>query len=1369
MSKCTACADCTTVCPVIAPSEFDQGLGERKATFKTYAQAIPGAYSIEKKDRPPCNQACPANLNVQGYTAMVKMGKYREAIEIIMRDLPLPGVLGRVCPHPCEKSCRRAEVDQAVSIRELKRIAADRTDLSAIPVPEITPRNKSVAIIGAGPAGLTAGYFLAQQGYKCSIYEAMPEAGGMMRYGIPEHRLPRSVLKNEIDNIKRYGVDIQTNVRVGQDISFAEIKNHSDAVFLSVGAWKGLDLRIPGEDLEGVMDATTFLSEVHLGRLTSLSGKAVIIGGGHSAIDASRVAKRLGAEEVHIIYRRSQKEMLAEEEEVEETIKEGIQVHFLVAPLKVVGADGNVSGIECIRTKLTEPDTTGRRKPIPVHGSEFFIEASYIIPAIGQEPDLSFLSDGGAVEVSPWNFVKINPGCFMTSEEGVFAGGDVVTGPATVIEAVDAGKRAARYIGMYLEGKELPQELEQDRPFGTDWKEIPEDIQTRPRMKVPTLEVEKRLHSFQEVSLAVDDETAQAEAARCLDCGGCCECYECVKACGPHAVTLESHGQQEEILDLDVGSIILAPGFKAFDPSSFETYGYANYPNVVTSLEFERLLSASGPTMGRLTRPSDKKEPEKIAWLQCVGSREINRCDHPYCSGVCCMYAIKEAVIAKEHSKRDLDATIFFMDMRTHGKDFERYYNRAEKEHGVRFVRSRVHSIEKAENGDDLAISYVTESGELKREDYDLVVLSVGLETPPELIETADRLGIGLNEDNFALTTSFSPVATTREGVYVCGAFQGPKDIPQSVMEASAAAASAGAMLSVARDTRTKEAEVIVERSIIGERPRVGVFVCHCGINIAGVVDVAAVKEYAATLPYVEYVDTNLYSCSQDTQDKMAGLIKEKGLNRVVVAACTPRTHEPLFQETLQSASLNKYLFEMANIRNQDSWVHADDPAAATEKAKDLVRMAVSKVALLEPLQENELTIHQDALVIGGGLAGMTAAQVLAEQGYRTHLVERKDELGGQARDLFKTWKGEDVQARLKQIIADVKSNPNIQVHSGAVIKDVGGFVGNFTTALTEGGQDVTVDHGVAIVATGGSEYKPDEYLYGKDDRVLTSLELDRLFIENSPRLSAAKTVSFIQCVGSREPQRPYCSRVCCTHSVESALEFKRRNPGTDVYIFYRDIRTYGERELIYKEAREAGVIFVRYHLDRKPRVSADDSGLSIEFVDHVLGRPLRLETDMLVLASAIIPPRDEQLAQFFKVPMNEDGFLVEAHAKLRPVEFATDGVFLCGLSHYPKPIDEAVAQAQAAASRAITLLAKKKIHVSGEVASVRAGLCSECGVCVSICPYSAPSFDEKSGKASINPVLCKGCGLCVASCRSGAISLKGFDSGQIFAQIEAV
>jgi len=1089
------------------------------------------------------------------------------------------------------------------------------------------------------------------------------------------------------------------------------------------------------------------------------------------AIDVARCAVRLGAEEVNIVYRRTRKEMPAWEEEIQAAEAEGTKITYLAAPQEVLTEGGAVTALRCIQMELSDKDSSGRRRPVPVPGSEYDLAIDQLIPAIGQRPDLSGIQDVAGVEFSRWGTTEVDPITYETGREGVFAGGDVQSGPWVAIGAIAAGKEAAESILRYLDGKDMTAGREPTAETEPVYRPIPQDAVVEERAVMPEISVADRAGNFKEVELGYTEEAGQAEAHRCLNCGYCCECYQCVDACKADAITIAGHAQQAELVELDVGSVILSPGFEPFDPSKFDSYNYANHPNVITSMEMERILSASGPTEGHLVRPSDHKEPKKIAWFQCVGSRDLNRCDNSYCSSVCCMYAIKEAVIAKEHAGDDLECTIFFMDMRTHGKEFERFYNNAQ-EKGVRFVRSRVHTIDPVPESGDLSVRYVTELGDLVNETFDQIVLSIGLQTDPETIALAEKLDIELTEGNFCKTETFEPVETSKKGIYVCGAFQGPKDIPQAVIDASAAAGSAGAALSAARNTQTLTPEVVPETNVFGERPRIGVFVCHCGINIAGVVDVPAVRDYAGTLPYVDYITDNMYSCSQDTQVSMTDIIKEKNLNRVVVAACTPKTHEPLFQETLINAGLNKYLFEMCNIRNQDSWVHKNNPELATEKAKDLVRMAVSKVALMQPLEEAELQVNQTAMIIGGGIAGMNAAETLAQQGYETHLIEKNDALGGQALNLFKTVSGDDVQEKLSSLIADVEQNENIHIHLNTEIKNVDGFVGSFKSTMAAGGEESELEHGVAIVATGASALEPQEYHYGDDPRILTSLELDRKFMDNDPALKELNSAVFIQCVGSREPERPYCSRVCCTHSIDNALELKELNPDMSVYILYRDIRTYGEREYHYREAREKGIIFIRYSVDHKPVLDLDNGEIKITVTDHVLGRPLEIATDMVSLATALVPNKDEALANFFKVPLNEDGFFVEKHAKLGPSEFATDGVFLCGLAHYPKPIDESVVQGRAAASRAVTLLARETIHTSGTIAETMPMDCSSCAVCISICPYSAPSFIEEgpfTGKAKINPVLCKGCGLCVASCRSGAIKLKGFDNDQIFAQIFAM
>jgi heterodisulfide reductase subunit A len=841
-------------------------------------------------------------------------------------------------------------------------------------------------------------------------------------------------------------------------------------------------------------------------------------------------------------------------------------------------------------------------------------------------------------------------------------------------------------------------------------------------------------------------------------------CKVCEKLCPAKAINFED---KEKELTIQTGAIIISPGCEVFDPKVYDVYGYQRSPNIVTSLEFERMLSASGPLGGHLIRPSDKKEPKRIAWIQCVGSRDVHEGAKAYCSAVCCTYAIKEAVVAKEHSKEPLDTAIFYIDMRTYGKDFERYYNRAQ-EAGVRFIKSRITQILPTKETGDLLIHYTDETGRRVEETFDLVVLSIGIGVPKDAVDLAKKLDIHLDPYSFASTSSFEPVRTSRPGVFVCGAFQAPKDIPSSVIESSASAAMAESCLASLRGSMTRTKEVPEEIDVRGQSPRIGVFVCRCGTNIAGVLDVPGIAEYAKTLPGVVYVEDNLFSCSQDTQQKMSQVIKEQRLNRVVVAACSPLTHEPLFQETVTNAGINKYLFEMANIRNQCSWVHGADKEAGTEKAKDLVRMAVAKVSLFEPLSEPVITIDQHALVIGGGISGMGAAKNLAGQGYHTYLIEKSDALGGEARNIYQTWRGEDVQQHLNQLIHEVRSDPKIEVYLNTELKQVEGFVGNFKSTIQTNGTGKVLEHGIAIIATGASELKPDQYLYGQDPRVLTSLELDRKLIDRDASLKSLRSVAFIQCVGSRIKERPYCSKVCCTHSVLSALKLKEMKPEMDVFIVYRDMRTYGLREDLYREARAKGILFIRYDDQKGLRVTRDQKDLQVLFTSYVLNREMEIRPDLLVLATAIVPPKENPIAKLFKVPVNSDGFFVEAHVKLRPIDFATDGVFVCGLAHSPKPIDESIAHGLGASARAATILSQEMLQVGGVVAVVEGERCAACLTCVRVCPYNVPVINAK-GEAEIDAAKCKGCGGCVAECPARAIELMHFRDRQLQAKCQAL
>lgn len=846
-------------------------------------------------------------------------------------------------------------------------------------------------------------------------------------------------------------------------------------------------------------------------------------------------------------------------------------------------------------------------------------------------------------------------------------------------------------------------------------------------------------------------------------------CRICEKTCEPGAINYEDSDKEIEI---KVGSVILSTGIDAYTPLRFGNLGYHRFSNVVTSLEFERMLSASGPLGGHVVRPSDKKEPRRIAFIQCVGSRDEN-IGKNYCSSACCMFAIKQSIIAKEHIK-GLDASVFYMDIRAFGKDFDKYYDKAEHQYGVDFIRSKVSDITETSDG-SLKLRYVFENGDIKFDEFDLVILSIGLEPRDNIVELAERLDIKLNEFNFCRSDKFKPLQTTREGIYVCGGMNGPKDIPESVVASSGAVANAVKYLNIDREKVTSVKEAPPEKNVTGDRPRVGTFICHCGINIAGTVDVKAVAEKAKSLPNVEHSEDVMYACSQDCLDLIKQRVKEHDLNRVVVAACTPRTHEPLFRETIQEAGLNPYLFEMANIRDQCSWAHMNEPELATSKSSDLVKMAVAKARDLSALQRLPIQISPEAMVIGGGLAGMTAAISLAEAGYSVFLVEKEKELGGNLRNIYFDYSGKSPQDLLQETIKQVRKHKKITLFTETEIQKIDGYVGNFKTYLKNSGsgEKTEITHGAVIVATGAKEHEPTEYLYKKSPRVITQVEFEKMLHDGSFPKGRLRNVVMIQCVGSREEGRMYCSRICCTKAVKNGLELKKQKPKTNLYVCYRDMRTYGFREKYYTELRNSGALFLKFNPESKPVVELEDTEmkdgkLNVTAVDVLLDKELVINADLVVLASAVDAlPENETLAKMLKVPLNSDGMFLEAHVKLRPVDFATDGVFVCGLAHSPKDVDESLAQAKAAASRALTFLSKKSILAEGTIVEVNPDRCTGCGYCEQICAYAAIEVDSEEGVAVANDALCKGCGACVASCRCGALDLRGFSNEQLYSVLD--
>jgi heterodisulfide reductase subunit A-like polyferredoxin len=1385
VDKCIACGDCAEVCPVSLLDLYEEGLKERKAAYRLYSQAVPSAYAIDKLGVAPCRNGCPVAQRAQGYIALIAEGRYREALRAIKEENPFPSVCGRTCHHPCEGKCVRNSVDEPVSIMALKRFVVDYALAYGRETVEPVPRTRTewVAVVGAGPAGLTAAHDLAKLGYGVTVYEALPVAGGMMRVGIPAHRLPKGALQQDIDDILALGVVLKTNTPIEDPTSL--LSQGYDAVCLATGiSSRDHSLGLEGEDADGVISAATFLRKINLGEPINTGNRLAVIGGGITALDAAAVARRLGAEEVHLVLDRPRGELPAYHWEMASVEAEGIHLLERTLATRILTENGKVVGVELAQTgKGMVKDSKGRRRPKIVPNTEFSLEVDTVIGTVSQFSDLSMLKS---------RFENLNADRKTLASEipGLFVVGGRKTGASYIIEAIALGHRVATSIHRYLRDEPLEAAASPSPPVvRISRQEMARrvrsgEIEPAPRVESALLPMEERVTSFREVVLGLTEHQARAEARRCLQCGLCSECMACEYACEADAIDHNMVARKEKV---KVGAVILAPGYQVYNAQLSEEFGFGRFPNVVNSLQFERLLSASGPTRGHVLRPSDGVTPSRIAFLQCIGSRDQR---HDYCSAVCCMSATKEAVIAKEHHP-DLDIHVFMMDMRAFSKGYLSYFERAREQYGVRFTRCRISALHQDPLTLDLTLEYLDDRSSRRQEKFDMVVLSVGMEISDSVRELGSRLGVELDEYGFCHTVRFNPLETSRPGIYAVGPFREPKDIPESVVEASGAAAAVATSLGSGRFSLTTSPEYPPERDVVQQEARVGVFVCHCGSNIAGFLDVPAVTDYAKTLPGVVHAESELYACSQDSIRIITQQVQERDLNRVVVASCTPLTHQPLFRQSIREAGLNPYLLEMANIRNHCSWVHSNSWPVATAKAKDLVRMAVARAGLLEAQTTVDVPVQNAVLIVGGGAAGMTAALTLAQQGFPVHLVEREAILGGNLRHVHTNMSessadngkmtmlpasGRDPQAVLQRLVTDVMAHETLSLHLDSEVVASSGFVGNFHSVVRHAdGRRHQISHGATILATGGREYRGPEYGFGTDPRIITQQHFERWLDDDHSPISELQSVAMILCVG---PAEHFCSRICCTIALKNAVALKERNSEVQVVIFYRDIRSYGFKERLYTTARKRGILFVRYDDECRPRVETDDGDvLTVHGSDPVLRRPLTLRPDLLVLSMPIVPCTDvKKMATLFKVPLDANGFFQEAHVKLRPVDFSTDGVFMAGMAHYPKLLDETMIQAQAAAARAARILSQNTLSAGGRVALVDESLCTACLTCVRICPFGVPEIRPDltgagniMGAAYIDTAICQGCGLCAAECPARAIQLAHFTDIQMAAKVRAL
>jgi heterodisulfide reductase subunit A-like polyferredoxin len=1367
---CTNCGDCAEACPVVITDRYNDGLVERKAIGKLYQHAIPNTHTVIKAGHSPCKRACPVHTSAQGYIDLIAAERFAEAYAIAAESNPFPAVCGRICDHDCETACVRGEVDEPIAIASLKRFIADwAAEQLPLPAPAGVRHNEKIAVIGAGPAGLTAARDLAALGYGVTVFEALPEPGGMLRYGVPEFRLPKEALRSDIERITALGVEVRCDQAAGRDFTVdGLLADGYHAVFIATGRQEERDEPLTGSDLTGVVSALDLLRQITQGGLPEIGGRVVVAGDDDVALDAARTCLRLGATSVTLAAGREVTDLAATAENLSEAVEEGIEIVSGLLPVAVLGT-GSASAVKFQRCVPGGLDEHGRRQALPVAGG--FVELACdtaVLPALPSPAgDVVRSSEGLERERGR---ILADETTLATGRPGVFAGGDAVSpaGSWSAIEAIAAGRRAARSIHAHLRGEESlslsDDVMDEARPSAAAL----EAAEVITRVPMSRIAASERRTDWREVATGYTEEQAVAEASRCLDCAVCGECRACITACKPGALR---HDARDQELTRDIGAVVLAMGFGNGDFSRYERYGYGRYANVISSFGYERMLSPNGPTFSELVRPSDGAHPRRIAFIKPLYPHETR----PYtCTNICDMYSTKEGMLARDHLTES-DCDVFSVEKRPIGKGFEDFHKEA-LARGVRYVAAQPSSVREDPATGDLLVHWQDERGERHMSRYDLVVLSLALEPPSAGAELAAALGVDLDENGFCATDDLAPVLTSRPGVFVAGAFSGPKDIPRSMAQASAAAAHA---MITARDgdaaAAAPKSKPPQERDVAEEQPRVGVFVCRCD-EMPRVVDVDDTADFVATIPSVAFSAAVDHACRADGLAFVREQIVEQRLNRVVVAGCSPRVKEPVFQGALRQAGLNPFLLEMANIREQVAWAHATREKEATAKAKSLVRMAVARAELLRPLHKTSVPVTQAALVIGGGIAGMTAALTLSEIGHPVHLIERSARLGGHALDPDTSTVAATAAAHAQGLMRRLVDEPAVQVHLEADLIESKGFAGNFiSTVETSDGERTRIDHGATVVATGAREDRPGLYGLGENPGVMTQSDLAALLAAKSPRLDPVRDVTMVLCAGTHNESIPCCSQASCAQAITNAVRLKERGAHT-VTVWHRETWRYGvtEGEGSLRHALESGIVFRSYAAGNEPRVRLPEGVVAA--TPAAATDKAESSSDLLAITTPTVPnDGNERLAATLRVPLAADGFFslsdrdLDPDANLLPVDFIHAGIFLCGAAEYPKTLAETISQAHAAAGRAAAALATPTVTVGGSVSEVDQDKCTACLTCVRVCPVSVPVIDPAVMKATIEPTVCKGCGICVSQCPVKAITLHHYTDTQILATEQAL